>query len=287
LDEIHYYHFDADNQLTAFASGDVDTIYAFGIEQFEFAEALPGAIVAAETAQTLCCRFKVTEPPFDNVKVRQALVKAADNTVYPDLVFQGKSRVGENHHVSPIHPEYFKLPMIERDVEGARALLEEAGFADGLELSIDVGNTDGPWHQTVCEIWRDQLKEIGVTLNINVMPASKYWEIWDKTGFGATSWTHRPLGTMVLSLGYRTGVPWNETSYSNPEFDAALNDAEATLDVEARRAKMEKIEKILQDDAVMLQAVWRPVFTIINDTVKGYSGHPTQYHQFQQVWLDT
>jgi peptide/nickel transport system substrate-binding protein len=286
LDEIHYYHFDADNQLTAFASGDVDTIYSFGIEQYEFAEALGGEIVAAETAQTLCCRFKVTEPPLDNLKLRQALVKAADNLVYADLVFQGKSSVGENHHVSPIHPEYFKLPMIERDVEGAKKLLEEAGHADGLELSIDVGNTDGPWHQTVTEIWRDQLRDIGVTLNINVMPASKYWEIWDKTPFGATSWTHRPLGTMVLSLGYRSGVPWNETSYANPEFDAALDDAEATLDVEARRAKMEKVEKILQDDAVMLQPVWRPVFTIINAQVKGYSGHPTQYHQFNQVWLD-
>jgi len=286
LDEIHYYHFDADNQLTAFASGDVDTIYSFGIEQYEFAEALGGEIVAAETAQTLCCRFKVTEPPLDNLKLRQALVKAADNSVYPDLVFQGKSSVGENHHVSPIHPEYFKLPMIERDVEGARALLEEAGFGGGVELSIDVGNTDGPWHQTLTEIWRDQLKDIGVTLNINVMPASKYWEIWDKTTFGATSWTHRPLGTMVLSLGYRSGVPWNETSYANPEFDAALDDAEATLDVEARRAKMETVQKILQDDAVMLQPVWRPVFTIINAQVKGYSGHPTQYHQFNQVWLD-
>ena len=66
------------------------------------------------------------------------------------------------------------------------------------------------------------------------MPASKYWEIWDKTLFGATAWTHRPLGTMVLSLGYRTGVPWNESTYSNPEFDAALDDAEATLDVAER-----------------------------------------------------
>jgi peptide/nickel transport system substrate-binding protein len=286
LDEIHYYHFDADNQLTAFASGDVDSIYQFGIEQYDFAEALGAEIIAAQTAQTLCCRFKVTEPPLDNLKLRQALVKAADNLVYQDLVFQGHGEIGENHHVSPIHPEYFKLPMIERDVEAAKQLLEEAGHAGGLELSIDVGNTQGPWEQTLCEIWRDQLQDIGVTLNINVLPASKYWEIWDKTPFGATSWTHRPLGTMVLSLGYRSGVPWNETSYANPEFDAALDDAEATLDVEARRAKMEKVEKILQDDAVMLQPVWRPVFTIINAQVKGYPGHPTQYHQFNQVWLE-
>ena len=287
LDEIHYFHYDADNQLTAFASGDVDTIYSFGIEQFEFAQALEGQIVEARTAQTLCCRFQVSQPPFDNIKLRHALIMAADHSVYRDLVFQGGGDAGEHHHVAPIHPEYFQLPALVRDVEGAKKLLAEAGYPDGIELSIDVGNTDGPWHQTVCEIWRDQLKDIGVTLNINVMPASKYWEIWDKTPFGATSWTHRPLGTMVLSLGYRTGVPWNESNYTNPEFDAALDDAEATLDVEARRAKMETVEKLLQDSAVMLQPVWRPVFTIITNKVKEFPAHPTQYHQFNQVWLDT
>ena len=92
---------------------------------------------------------------------------------------------------------------------------------------------------------------------------------------------------MALSLAYRTGVPWNESTYSNPEFEAALDDAEATLDVEERRAKMEKVEQILQDDAVMVQAVWRPVFTIVSEQVRDFPPHPTQYHQFNKVWLDT
>lgn len=287
LDEIHYYHFDADNQLTAFASGEVDSIYQFGIEQYEFAQAIPGQIVSARTAQTVCCRFHVQEEPFNNKKLREAIVKATDNSAYKDFVFQGQGDIGENHHVAPVHPEYFQLPPLQRDVEAARALLAEAGYPDGIDLTLDVGNTDGPWHQTLAELWRDQLKDAGINLNINVMPASRYWEIWTQTPFGITAWTHRPLGTMALSLAYRTGVPWNESQYSNPEFEAALDDAEATLDVEERRAKMEKVEKILQDDAVMVQPVWRPVFTMITDQVKDYPAHPTQYHQFNKVWLDT
>jgi len=285
LDGIDYYNFDEDNQLVAFAGGDVDTIYEFGIEQYEFAEALPGTIVETRTCQTLCCRFKVTEPPFDDLRVRRALVKGVDNTVFKDLVFQGTGDVGWNHHVAPVHPEYFELPSLERDVEGAKALLAEAGYADGLELTIDVGNTDGPWHQTVCEIIRDQWADIGVRLNINVMPASRFWEIWDQTTFGATAWTHRPLGTMILALGYRSGVPWNETNFADPEFDGALAEAEATFDVEERRAKMERVEQILQDAAVMVQPIFRPVFTIKTERVRGLEGHPTQYHQFNQVWL--
>lgn len=285
LDGIDYYNFDEDNQLVAFAGGDVDTIYEFGIEQYEFAKALAGTILEARTSQTLCCRFKVTRAPFDDVRVRRALVKGVDNRVFQDLVFQGTGDIGWNHHVAPVHPAYFELPPLERDVEGARALLAEAGYADGLELTIDVGNTDGPWHQTVCEIVRDQWADIGVRLNINVMPPSRFWEIWDQTTFGATSWTHRPLGTMILALGYRSGVPWNETEYANPEFDAALAEAEATFDVEERRAKMERVERILQDDAVMVQPIFRPVFTIVNDRVRGLEPHPTQYHQFTKVWL--
>jgi peptide/nickel transport system substrate-binding protein len=80
-------------------------------------------------------------------------------------------------------------------------------------------------------------------------------------------------------------VPWNETHYASPEFDAALDEAEATLDVEARRAVMEKVEGILQDDAVMVQPVFRPVYTIVAPGVIGYPAHPTQYHQFNKVWI--
>ncbi len=284
LDEIHYYNFDEDNQLTAFAGGDVDTIYEFGVEQMELAKALDGDVIAARTAQTLCCRFHITEEPFNDKRVRQALVKAVDNAAILLLVYPEGGDVGENQHVAPIHPEYFALPPLKRDVEGAKALLAEAG-KENLEVTIDVGNTDGPWHQTAAEAMRDQMKVAGIKLNINVMPPSKYWEIWTKTPFGATAWTHRPLGTMVLSLGYRSGVPWNETLYANPEFDAALDKAESLLDVEERRAAMETVEKILQDDAVMIQPLFRPIYSIVRKTVQGMELHPTNYHQFNKVWI--
>lgn len=285
VDEIHYYNFDEDNQLTAFASGDVDAIYEFGIEQMELAKALDGEILAARTAQTLMCRMQVDEAPFDNKKVRQAIVKSVDNATAKNLVYPDGGDVGQNHAVAPIHPEFFALAPMQRDVEGAKALLAEAGYPDGIEITIDVGNTDGPWHQTLCEAMRDQMSDAGIRMNINVMPPSKFWEIWDKTKFGATAWTHRPLGTMVLSLAFRSGVPWNEAHYNNPSFDEALNDAEATFDVNERKAKMEGIQAMLQDDAVMLQPLFRPVYTIVSDKVNGYPAHPTQYHQFNKVWL--
>src|SRR3546814_1877936 len=72
---------------------------------------------------------------------------------------------------------------------------------------------------------------------LNPVPAATYWGIWTTTPFGMTSWTHRPLGVMVLNLAYRSGVPWNEASYANPEFDKALDEASAILDVTKRRSE--------------------------------------------------
>jgi peptide/nickel transport system substrate-binding protein len=88
---------------------------------------------------------------------------------------------------------------------------------------------------------------------------------------------------MVLNLGYRSGVPWNESKYNNPAFDAALDDAGATLDVAERKMKMEKVEKILQEDAVISQPLWRSVFTAGSTKVHGFKMHPTIYHQLNDV----
>ena len=59
LDEIHYLNYDAENQLTAVASGDADAIYEFGVEQLPLAQSMEGQIIAIRTAQTLACRFHV------------------------------------------------------------------------------------------------------------------------------------------------------------------------------------------------------------------------------------
>ena len=64
-----------------------------------------------------------------------------------------------------------------------------------------------------------------------------------------------------------SGASWNESHYSSAEFDAALSDAEATLDVKERKTKMQKVETILRDAALMVQPFWRPVFILASATV--------------------
>ncbi len=288
LDEIRFIDLgeDAGAYLAAIASKQVDAVYNIDLTTLEAARSIPGInVVEIPSTQTGVIRMKVTEKPFTDIRVRKAVQKTCDAQRQLDIAHRGLGIVAEHHHVASIHPEYFALPPVKRDIEGAKKLLAEAGYPDGIEVSCNVGNTDGVWEQDSVAVLKEDAAAAGINIKMNVMPMAQYWDVWTKAPLSLTSWTHRPLAVMVLGLAYRTGVPWNESSYANPAFDAALTDAESTLDVEARRAKMEKVEKILQDDAVMVQPFFRAVFTAIRDNVVGFEMHPTRYYRFHKVSL--
>lgn len=289
LDEIHYFDHGEDTNawVAALASQQVDMVYSVPNTAIDTLKRLPFVnIHEASTAQTAVMRFRITHKPFDDLRVRQAVAACMDHKEILDKAYKGLGQVAENHHVCPIHPDYAPLPPLKRDVELAKKLLAEAGVGNGLTLEIANGDSEGPWMTDSLAVFKNQLAPAGITLNINKMPTNQYWEVWDKAPWGYTAWTHRPLGTMVLGLGYRSGVPWNETAYNNPKFDAALDDAEGTLDVNERKKKMAVCEKILQDDAIIPQPFWRSIFKASNKRVKGFRPHPTRYHQFDTVWLE-
>ncbi len=289
LDGIEYIDFGEGTgpSVQALLSGQVDTVYEIGVEEIEVIENEADLrVYEAITAQTGVARMRVTEAPFDDVRVRQAVVACLDNDRLLQIGYRGRGAPAENHHVCPIHPEYFALPRLSQDHERARALLAEAGHADGINITIDVRQAPA-WELNTVTAMKEMLEPAGINMEINVMPSSQYWEVWDKTPFGFTAWTHRPLGVMVMNLAYRSGVSWNESAYSNPEFDAALDVASGILDPVERAKQMEVVEGILQNDAVIAQPLWRAVYTAANTSVMGRVCHPTYYHQFNTVWLQS
>ena len=56
--------------------------------------------------------------------------------------------------------------------------------------------------------------------------------------------------------------------------------------LEERRKAMEEVERILQADAVIVQPLWQPKFTIAGNRVHNFVAHPAQYHLFQRVWME-
>ena len=289
LDAIRYVDRGRDRRqmLGALIDDQVDGVYEVDVGDLPALEGVAGIqLHSVSTARTGVCRMRVDTAPFDDIRVRRAVQLGADNRALLVHGYDRRGMVAENHHVGPMHPEYATLPAVPRDPSRARQLLADAGYPDGLQLTLAVGNVQGPWEQRVAQVLRQQLRQAGIELRLNVMPPANYARQWTQVPFGMTSWTHRPLGVMALNLGYRSGQSWNETRYANPTFDAKLDTANGLLDPNERRAVMEEVQRILQDDAIMVQPFWRNQYVATRTRVRGYQSHPTQYHQFQDVWLE-
>jgi peptide/nickel transport system substrate-binding protein len=287
LDQISYIDLGDDPaaELAALASDQVDTNYQTSVEQTAAIKSIPHLnLMQAVTAQTGVARMKMDTAPFDNQHLRQAILACIDHQKWLDIVYQGLGAPAEDHHVSPVHPEYAKLPKQTQDYAKAKALLAKAGHAGGIKLTIDcVANPT--WEQNAVKALVEMCKPVGIDIAINIMPGGTYWDRWMSTPWGFTAWTHRPLGVQVLNLAYRTGVAWNESSHANPEFDKLLDTAGGITDPNERSKVMAKLQTIMQDDAVIAQSFWRAVFVAANKRVKGLHAQVALEHQYNRVWM--
>ena len=94
----------------------------------------------------------------------------------------------------------------------------------------------------------------------------------------------RPLGVQVLALAYRTGEAWNETAFSNKEFDDTLVKALALNDADKRREVTKRLEEIMQEQGVLIQPYWRSLYRHHTASVHGCEMHPTFEHHHYKWW---
>ncbi|MFU0503035.1 ABC transporter substrate-binding protein [Pseudaminobacter sp. NGMCC 1.201702] len=285
LDGVEFIDYGTDPAATvsAFEAGEIHTNYETSADYVPILDGLDLVKSEVVTATTLVARTNVANKPYDDQKVRQALQLAVDNATILQLGYGGAGTVAENHHVCQIHPEYFELPPIKRDMEKAKALMAEAGQADFEHELITV---DEDWHKNTGDAIAAQLREAGIKVKRTVLPGSTFWNDWTKYPYSMTNWNMRPLGVQVLALGYRTGEAWNETAWSNPEFDKKLGEALAVSDAEKRKEMMEDIEKLLQDSGIIIQPYWRKLYNHSVPAVKNHGMHPTFEIDLGKVWLD-
>ena len=284
LEGVEYVDYGTDPSATiaAYEAQEINTSYETPPSYVEIFDALGLQKAEAQTANTLCMRMNVTQPPFDNQQVRSAVQLAVDNATVLDLGYQGLGTVAANFHCAPIHPEYAELPPIERDPKKAMEMLTEAGHA-GTELELI--SLDDDFNRNSADAVAAQMRDAGMNVKRTVLPGNTFWNNWTGYPFSATEWNMRPLGVQVYALAYRSGEPWNETGYANPDFDALLTEAYAIPDPDERRQIMERMEKMLQDSGILIQPYWRSTFRHMTEDVHGLAMHPTFEIHLEKTWL--
>src|SRR6266511_2681004 len=120
----------------ALSSKQVDGLYLADIGIFEVLQKLPHVqLHQVTTAYTATARMQPVKP-FDDKRVRQAMRYAIDANTILRISHRGLGQPAEHHHVSPVHPEYAKLPPFQRDVAKAKKLLADAGYPNGIDVEI-------------------------------------------------------------------------------------------------------------------------------------------------------
>jgi len=289
LDEVIYVSTDKDAGVAALQSGQVDSLYNPRPSDFQALKDNPELLtIAASTAQALILRMRVDLEPWDDNRVRTALKMSQDREKILQLSFFGQGDLSIDAHIAPIHPEYCVKDIPPYDPEGARALMEEYAAEKGLELPLQVtlatkNNQNEP---EIAQALKELALPAGFDIALDITEASGYWDRWTEVDLGITSWTHRPLGTMVLPLAYIEEAigAWNETRWFDDEFEGLLRDAQSTLDVEARRSIMCKIEDIMQDRGPIGNSYWKNVWNITHKRFENMRAHPTDYDLLYDVW---
>jgi peptide/nickel transport system substrate-binding protein len=270
--------------VAAYESGEVQLNYETTADFVEVLDSL-GTLVKSEaiTAATIVCRTNTNNKPYDDVRVRRALQLGVDNNVVLALGYSGLGSVAENHHVAPIHPEYFALTPFKRDPEEARRLMTEANMMDYEHELITI---DDDYRRNSGDAIAAQLRECGFQIKRTILPGSTFWNDWTKYPYSITNWNMRPLGVQVLGLAYRSGEAWNESAHNNPKFDEALGKALTIADAEKRKVLMEEVETLLLESGVIVQPYWRAVYCHHTPALKGYKMQQTMEQHFHDAWLD-
>lgn len=281
LDRIEYIDLGTDPaaRVAAAESDEIDMTYQTTGDFVDVFASIGWQTSEAVTAATLAVRFNQLADEYKDVRVRRGIQMTVDNAVVLELGYNNRGTVAENHHVCPIQPEYAELPPLVVDPVAGKAMVDEAGFGD---FEFELISVDVDWEAATCDAVAAQMRDAGLSVKRTILPGSTFWNDWTKYPFSATTWNHRPLGVQVLAAAYRSGVAWNESAFSNAEFDALLVEANAIVDADARREVMAKLQKIMQDEGVLIQAYWRSLYRNFREGVQGVDMHPAfEHHHYK------
>jgi peptide/nickel transport system substrate-binding protein len=181
--------------------------------------------------------------PFKDLRVRQAMYAAIDIETIKRTLMRGLSvPTGEliTHQVYGYDPAANKRPAF--DVAKAKALLKEAGYPDGFEVTLDCPNDRYINDALICQALTSMWAKIGLKVNLNAMPKAQYFAKINKTDTSlymlgwavATFDAQDALYSLVHTRNDKGGGEYNDGSYSNAKIDELIDKMSMEPDVKKR-----------------------------------------------------
>ena len=285
---------DAATMIANLEGGTLDLIAAPPASEFERLEAAEGAKVVSGFPGGLVWDLSLNtgREPFDNKLVRQALQYALDRQRIVDVVFFNVSDPW-------LQPQSDKSPLYDPDLEGyytfdldrARSLLEEAGYADGFEFTVLTATTN-PDGARLLQVYQADLAQLGITLNIDEVEPAQYRPRAIGLDFDGAIFTYGRASKDPASLFGTTGVwrpgpdPINLSNFSSEEYQRLVAEGQRELDAARRQEIYQELNRYQLEQSFIL--VITPVvrWWAMKDTVEGFASSLDSMPILEQVRIE-
>jgi peptide/nickel transport system substrate-binding protein len=231
--------------------------------------------------------FNTTRAPWkDNKKLRQALLYSIDGKAMADALGFGMGKPNY-YHWGPADLGYDEtLPRYDYQIEKAKQLMSEAGFATGLDIELMHWPT---WpHNNASQVMQQMWAKIGVRASLRPTERTATEKAWMAAEFdvGLSGKQVGELDPTILEFRFRGGEIKNYSHYADPELDKCFDDGRATATTEQRVAIYKNCQRLIFEDAAFGVPWQYPLMDIMTKNVKGWTSSWRNEPNWTRVWLD-
>ena len=255
---------DTETQSMMFESGELDILdLDYAADSVDrFTETYPDQIVQGPRVGIVYFTMNFNKEPFQDVRVRKAVQMSIDRQAILDALYGGRGQVEQGifpHGLIGFNPDQEE---IKYDPEAAKALLAEAGYADGFDMEIAADSSASDTMTMALEIVSDQLAEVGIRAEIKNYDESTWLETRKSGELGSfmSTWSadyNDPDNFIYTFFGNEEKTKIRSINYPDTEVMARVARARTIVNEDERLAEYKALEeKIVHEDAA-----WVPMFS--------------------------
>jgi peptide/nickel transport system substrate-binding protein len=200
--------------------------------------------------------------PFADKRVRQAVNMSIDREGIKRAVMRGQS-VPAGVIAPPFVNGYTKaldaLPKV--DIAKAKALMKEAGYADGFQVTLHCPNDRYINDEGICQASASMLAKIGIKVNLVAQPRGPHFTLIQKRppetefymlGWGVPTYDSQYIFSFLYATRSGSEGSWNATQYSNADMDTAIRSLSSEIDLNKRNATIARIWSIVHGETIYI-----------------------------------
>lgn len=280
---------DESSRLAAIRTGEVHltTVTPDSVPLVEGADGIE--VISYDDLEYYYLGFNVTREPWDKKEVRQAISLVVDRQEIIDTVMAGEAKLSGpvpeslgNWSIDVSGHELY-----QPNVEKAKKLLEEAGFADGFDMEIGVPSTESTL-VSAAQIIDQQLAQIGINATIVQLEWGQYIDAWSDNTYDSLVGKNGPGRDPDRSLGFffATNGSANVWGYSNPDYDEIIDRGLTEVDAEKRHDIYVEAQELLLEESPNLFLLMPKNYIVVRDNISGYAPVPHNSENFLDLIIE-